>query len=131
LVFSTNKLHLYWDLTAVRQAMAKDGAQTADEFAAKLLAQPPPRLEDAGPLLDWPRDWADESLALSAKAHDVSVLKEEQTVNRHTGKPQERWVIADLSPEYIAWSTDTAESQIKKAGYRLARTLEMIWPASP
>ncbi len=131
LVFSTNKLHLYWDLTAVRQAMAKEGAQTPDEFAAKLLAQPPPRLSEQGPLLDWPREWANESLALSAKAHDVQVLKEEETVNRYTGKPQARWEIADLSPEYIAWSTDTAESQIKKAGYRLARALEMIWPAAP
>ena len=129
LVFSaTNRLHLYWDLNTVRNAMAKVGAVTPQDFAAKLLALSPPTLDDSAPLLDWPREWADESLALSARVHDVHVLAEKDVVNRYTGNTQPQWEISDLSPEYIAWASDTAASQIQKAGYRLARTLEAIWP---
>jgi len=77
LFFGTNRLHLYWDLNAVRQAMAKRGVATPQAFAAKLLTQPAP-LADISPLLDWPRDWASESLALSSKAHDVRILEEKR-----------------------------------------------------
>jgi hypothetical protein len=127
LVFSTNKLHFYWDVTVVQQAMIEAGAQTPRQYAARLLARPaPPR--DAAPLPEWPRDWANESLALSAQAHHVKVLHEENIIDRYTGKPRTLWRIADLSPDYLAWSGAAAQSQISKAGYRLAQTLEAIWP---
>ena len=131
LLFSTNKLHFYWDITVVRHAMTNAAVQTPQQYAAKLLAQPAPAWQDTGPVLDWPREWANESLVLSAKVHDVTVLSKEDYENNYTGKTQSRWHIAELSPDYIAWSTATAESQITKAGYRLAKTLETIWPAAP
>ncbi len=43
-------------------------------------------------------------------------------------KPRPVWHITELPPDYIAWSCKTAEDQMTKAGYRLAATLEAIWP---
>ncbi|HWD21243.1 MAG TPA: S1/P1 nuclease [Verrucomicrobiae bacterium] len=122
------KLHFYWDVTVVRNAMTNAGASTPQQFAADLLAKPAPAWQSSAPLLDQDRAWANESLALSAKVHDVNVLQEETYADRYTGKSRVRWPIADLSPEYLTWSAAAAESQITKAGYRLAHTLETIWP---
>lgn len=125
----TNKLHFYWDVTVVQEAMAKMGARTPAEFAAKLLAQPAPHWQVSGPLLDWDRPWAGESLALAAKVHDIPVLDEDDSqTDYRTGQPRPEWHIRNLSPEYIAWSTQVAEDQMTKAGYRTAAVLEAIWP---
>jgi hypothetical protein len=124
------QLHFYWDTTVVRAAMAQARVETPRQFAAYLLAQKPtPNWKTPGPLLDWDRVWAKESIALSAKVHDVTVTDEDdsQTDNR-TGKPRPQWHIQDLSPAYIAWSDQAAEEQMIKAGCRLAATLETLWP---
>ena len=130
LVFGgTNKLHFYWDITVVQQLMTNANTATPQAFAAKLLAKPAPSWKTAGPLLDWDRTWADESLSLAAKVHDVRVLDEDDTqVDFRTGQPRPQWHIQDLSPAYLDWSRETAEEQMTKAGYRLAATLEAIWP---
>ena len=94
-----------------------------------LLAQPAPDWKLTAPLLSVDRDWANESLALAGKVHDVTVVDEDDSeLDRRTHKPRIVWHIKDLSPEYISWSCKTAESQMTKAGYRLAATLEAIWP---
>jgi hypothetical protein len=125
----TNKLHFFWDITVVQLDMTKAHVETPQEYAAYLLAKPAPDWKTISPLLDSDRDWADESVALSAKVHDVTVLDEDDTqLDYRTHKPRPAWHIRDLSPDYIAWSCKTAEDQITKAGYRLAATLEAIWP---
>lgn len=79
--------------------------------------------------MNWDRDWANESLALSAKVHDVTVLDEDDSqLDYRTNLPRPQWHIKDLTPENIAWSCKTAEEQMTKAGYRVAATLEAIWP---
>jgi hypothetical protein len=125
----TNKLHFFWDVTLVQLVMSNAHAQTPAEYAAILLSKPPPAWQDSGPLMNWDRNWANESLALSAKVHDVTVVDEDdsQTDNR-TGAPRPQWHIKNLTPENIAWSCKTAEEQMTKAGYRVAATLEAIWP---
>jgi hypothetical protein len=130
LVFGgTNKLHFYWDITVVQQLMANAQAETPRDYAAKLLAQPPPAWKTAGPLLDWDRAWANESLALAAKVHEVPVLDEDESqVDFRTGQPRPQWHLQELSPAYLDWSCRVAEEQMTKAGYRLAATLEAIWP---
>ncbi|HZM04668.1 MAG TPA: S1/P1 nuclease [Candidatus Saccharimonadales bacterium] len=131
LVFDgTNKLHFFWDVTVVQLAMAHDHVQTPAEYAVKLLGKSPaPVWKDSMPLLDWDREWADESLALSAKVHAVTVKDEDDTrLDRRTHLPRPQWDIQELTPEYIGWARQTAEEQITKAGYRLAATLEAIWP---
>jgi hypothetical protein len=130
LVFGgTNKLHFYWDITVVQFNMTKAHVETPQQYAAMLLAKSAPDWKTTSPLLGWDRDWAKESLALSAKVHDVTVLDEDDTQRDYrTGKPRPVWHIQDLSPQYIAWSCKTAEEQMTKAGYRLAATLEAIWP---
>jgi len=125
----TNKLHFYWDVTVVRAAMNQAHAETPEQFADYLLAKPAPDWKTEGPLLEWDRAWADESVALSAKVHDVTVTDEDDSqTDFRTGQPRPEWHIQDLSPEYIAWSDKTAGEQMTKAGYRLAATLEAIWP---
>jgi S1/P1 Nuclease len=130
LVFGgTNKLHFYWDVTVVRADMSQAHVETPGQYAAFLLAKPAPDWKTAGPLLEWDRVWADESLALSAKVHDVTVMDEDDSqTDTRTGQPRPQWHIQDLSPEYAAWSDKTAEEQMSKAGYRLAATLEALWP---
>jgi hypothetical protein len=125
----TNKLHFYWDVTVVRADMSRAHAETPASFAAVLLAKPAPDWKTAGPLLEWDRVWANESLALSAKVHDVTVTDEDDSqTDLRTGQPRPQWHLQDLTPEYVAWSNKTAEEQMTKAGYRLAATLEALWP---
>ncbi len=125
----TNKLHFYWDITVVQADMKLAHAETPLQYADYLLAKPAPDWKTAGPLLNRDRVWADESLALSAKVHDVTVLDEDDSqLDWRTNQPRPQWHIKDLSPEYIAWSQRTAEDQMMKAGYRLVATLEALWP---
>jgi len=125
----TNGLHYYWDTTVVRADMKQANVQTPQQYAAYLLATPEANWKTSGPLLEWDRAWADESLVLSAKVHDVTVTDEDdsQTDDR-TGQPRPAWHIKDLAPEYIAWSEKVAQEQMTKAGYRLAAMLEALWP---
>jgi hypothetical protein len=131
LVFGgTNKLHLFWDLTVVQLDMARDHVQTPVEYAAKLVAKrPAPVWKSSEPLLTWDREWANESIVLSAKVHDVTVMDEDDShVDYRTQAPRPQWDIQNLTPAYVDWSCQTAEDQMTKAGYRLAATLEAIWP---
>jgi hypothetical protein len=130
LVFGgTNKLHFYWDVTVVQDDMSQAHVETPAQFASFLLAKPAPDWKTSGPLMEWDRAWANESIALSAKVHDVTVTEEDDSQKDfRTGQPRPQWRLQDLSPEYIGWSDKTAEEQITKAGYRLAATLEALWP---
>jgi hypothetical protein len=130
LVFGgTNKLHFFWDVTVVQLNMTKAHVETPQQYAAMLLAKPAPDWKTTSPLLESDRDWANESVALSAKVHDVTVVDEDDSqLDYRTQKPRPVWHIQELSPDYIAWSCKTAEDQMTKAGYRLAATLEAIWP---
>ena len=124
-----NKLHHYWDAAVVRADMSKARVETPRQYAAYLLAKPAPDWKTTGPFLEWDRAWAGESLALSAKIHEVAVTDEDDSeLDYRTHKPRPQWHLKDLSPEYTAWCEKTAEEQMTKAGYRLAATLEALWP---
>lgn len=128
---ATNNLHFFWDVTVVRLDMTNAHVQTPEEYAKYLLGKPAPAWQDPGPLLAWDRDWAAESILLSAKVHDVVVTAEDDShTDYRTGAPRPEWRIKDLSPEYISWSCKTAEDQMIKAGYRVAAILEAIWPGT-
>ena len=125
----TNKLHFYWDVTVVQLDMTNAHAPTPAEYASILLSKPAPAWQTSGPVMDWDRSWAAESIALSAKARDIPVLDEDDSRKDYrTGAPFPEWHIQNLSPDYIAWSCKTSEDQMTKAGYRLAAMLEAIWP---
>jgi hypothetical protein len=130
LVFGgANPLHFFWDITVVQMNMDRARVDSPRQYAAELLEKPAPRWRTASPLLQWDRDWAGESLAIAAKIHEVTVLEEDDSRRDYrSGKPQSIWRIKEPSAEQIAWSRKTAEEQITKAGYRLAATLEAIWP---
>jgi uncharacterized repeat protein (TIGR01451 family) len=123
------QLHYYWDTRSCGRTWpgARRNAPAIRQVSAG--QKPAPNWKTSGPLLDWDRAWANESLALSAKVHDVTVTDEDDSqTDFRTGKPRPQWHIQDLSPEYIAWSDKAAEEQMIKAGYRLAATLEALWP---
>ena len=124
------QLHYYWDTTVVRADMMQAQVQTPRQFARYLLAQKPaPKWTTPGPLLDWDRVWARESITLSAKVHDVTVNDEDDSqTDYRSGKPRPQWHIQELSPSYVAWSDKVAEEQLVKAACRLAATLETLWP---
>jgi hypothetical protein len=125
----TNGLHYYWDTTVVRAGMSQANVQTPQQYAAFLLAAPEPNWKTSGPLLEWDRTWANESLALSAKVHNVTVTDEDDSQkDDRTHQPRPAWHVKDLSPEYVAWSEKAAREQMTKAGYRLAAMLEALWP---
>ncbi len=128
----TNKLHFFWDVTVVKLDMTNAHVQTPQQLAEFLLSQPAPAWKDDGPLLNWDRDWASESLALSAQVHDVTVVDEDDSQKDYrTGAPRPQWHIAPPTPEYISWACKTSEKQMTKAGYRVAAVLEAIWPDKP
>jgi hypothetical protein len=125
----TNKLHFFWDVTVVQLNMSNANVKTPTEYAAFLLSKPPPAWQNAGPLMSWDRNWANESLALSAAVHGVVVLDEDDSqTDSRTGAPRPEWHIKDLTLPYKDWSCRTAEKQMTKAGYRVAAVLEAIWP---
>jgi hypothetical protein len=130
LVFgNTNKLHFYWDVTVVQHCMSNANVQTPAQYAAYLLGKPAPSWQDGHPLVNWDRDWAAESIVLSAKVHNVTITNVDNSrTDYRTGNPYTMWQIKDLSPDYIAWSCKVAEDQMTKAGYRLAAMLESLWP---
>jgi len=124
----TNNLHFFWDVSVVQMDMTNAHVQTPAEYAAYLLNKPAPAWQDSAPLMSWDRDWAAESIILSAKVHDVPILAEDDTHKDYrTGAPRPEWKIK-LSPEYIDWACQTAEQQMTKSGYRVAAVLEAIWP---
>src|SRR4029077_16597439 len=117
---ATTNLHSFWDVTVVQLDMTNAHVHTPAEFAALLLSKPPPGLQESGPLLNWDRNWANESIALSAKVHDVTILDEDDSQKDYrTGAPRPRWDIKNLTPDYVDWACKTAEEQMTKAGYRL------------
>ena len=121
----TTNLHFFWDTVVVRLDMTNANVQTPGAYAEVLLGRPAPAWQDTGPLLNWDRDWANESVALSAKVHDVTVKDEDDSEKDYrTGAPRPRWHIKDLTPEYTAWACKTAEQQMTKAGYRVAASLK-------
>jgi len=128
----TNKLHFFWDITVVQLDMTNAHAQTPQDYAGILLSKPAPPWRDSGPMMNWDRKWANESLALSARVHDVTVLDEDDSqLDYRTSLPRPQWHIKNLTPEQIAWSCKIAEEQMTKAGYRVAEMLEAIWPDKP
>ena len=75
LVFdATNKLHFYWDVTVVQADMTNAHVENSDGICRLLVGQTRPGLPGFRAVDELgPEDWANESLALSAKVHDVVV----------------------------------------------------------
>jgi hypothetical protein len=119
-------LHSYWDAHAVNLVMGADDVST---LAGRLFQDLPvmPGWIDQGDAETWPERWAGEALELAKAAHhDVKLLS--YLGADETGRVPHRWRIQQPAG-YDDRSRSIVRIQLAKGGYRLAATLEAIWPA--
>ena len=106
--------------------MRKAGALTPQQYAGYILQHPPSNWRTAGPALGWPRAWAGEILTVAARAHaNLGVGSRRSVPDRSGTHPQ--WTVT-LPDGYENWAAATVQDEIGKAGYRLAKLLQEIWP---
>lgn len=101
LAWSGRKLHSVWD-------DAPDGP-----FAARPVAAPP------GPISEWPRLWANDTLAQARLAYQGI---------RFSAKSSREWPVIFDDADYHSDREAIQRRQIEKGGARLARLLMAIWP---
>lgn len=125
--YLARSLHLYWDVTAVEDAMRRLHATSPEEFARLAIGRHPTFTSNIGDPANWPYQWATESLAVAKAAYgDLTIGTRIEQLSRK-GAPYYAWFVT--APErYRTASSLTAENQIIKSGYRLAALLQAIWP---
>jgi hypothetical protein len=118
-------LHSYWDSHAVNISMGQDDIAG---YATRLFNQVPvaPGWRTGGDAETWPEQWATESLALARDAHRNLALLEyigpdDQKRFAH------RWTVRQPAG-YDDFAKSRVPAQLAAAGYRLAATLQAIWP---
>jgi hypothetical protein len=121
LIDDHDRLHYFWDITAVRAALAgKPEALKARELEGRL---PPASSHPAGRPEAWPAAWAADSLHWARAAYRPIRVR---SWRRDNGKLV--WIVT-VPPSYSGWAAGVAEMQIAQAGARLAELLDCIWPA--
>jgi hypothetical protein len=117
-------LHSYWDSHGVNLAMGKDDLQA---FAARIFAVPVDRRwNGSGDPSTWPEQWANDALVFAKDVH------EEIAIVAYIGpddarRTPHRWRITQ-APSYDDLARKRLPLQLAAAGYRLAATLNAIWP---
>jgi hypothetical protein len=124
--YSGQALHAFWDGKAVDLAMHRAAAPSPQAFAVRILQNSPIVPQTPGVPVDWPQHWADEMLPLAAHAHQGLKVGRRHIVNDAHGSHPE-WTVT-APPGYEKWARDTARERLTAAGFRLAQTLEAIWP---
>jgi len=126
LMLHGEKLHLFWDMDAVKIAMTNANASTPQAYGAALLKKPAPKWQTKGSLQQAPFEWATQSLVASKPVHDLNVISHKEVQDRR-GKHGE-WVVEPKRPDYTQFAAKLVDQQILLGGYRLAYVLEAIWP---
>jgi hypothetical protein len=126
LIWHGEKLHLFWDLDAVKIAMTNAQATTTQEYATALLKKPVPNWKTKGSLQDAPVQWATQSLIASKSVHNLKVVGHKEVKDRR-GQHSE-WQVEPVRGDYAQLAAKMVDQQILLAGYRLANVLETIWP---
>jgi len=117
--FRRTNLHVYWDTTAVQNAMAAANVQTPRAFARTIIRNPPPGWETSSSVSGWAVKWADEALPIATEAYTKLYFR----VNPPGWSAQTRNLAA-----YDQWAAAQVRTEIARAGYRLAAILKKIWP---
>jgi hypothetical protein len=130
------QLHAHWDADLVATAMksAAGGVHTVDTYAAYLAhLKPAVSWAPKGPITTWSVQWANDSLAAARAAYagvtptDTKEREYEIVVGHGPPKVVKGYPVA-LSPTYDTTNAAIVRDQLAKAGYRLARVLDAIWP---
>jgi hypothetical protein len=117
--FQGTNLHVYWDTTAVQNAMAAANVQTPRAFARTIIRNPSPGWETRSLVSGWAVKWADEALPIAREAYTKLSFR----VNPPGWSAQTRNLAA-----YDQWAAAQVRTEIARAGYRLAAILKKIWP---
>lgn len=107
--------HSEWD--------ALPGRLQADRFAGAGAGLAKAVGRTRGDVLGWPQAWASETLVLSAQVH----ARLSYGARREDEKSRGNWPILGKTAQGPA-DASLKESQVVKAGARLAQLLEAIWP---
>lgn len=126
LIWHGEKVHLFWDMDAVKIAMTNAHATTIPEYAAALLQKPAPKWKTKGSLQDAPVQWATQSLIASKPVHELKILSHKEVTDRRGTHGE--WQVEPKQADYSQWAAKLVDQQISLAGYRLANVLETIWP---
>jgi hypothetical protein len=120
LIWHGEKLHLFWDMDAVKIAMTNEHAASIPEYAAKWKTN--------GSLQDAPVQWATQSLIASKPVHELKVLSHKEVTDRRGSHGE--WQVEPKRADYSQAAANMVDRQILLAGYRLADVLKTIWPDS-
>ena len=120
-----DNFHLFWDVTAVNNAMQAAGWPGAEQDFARLLAAKAPRdWRTAGDPETWAEQWVADIMPTARAAH--SKLKIEFKKRDPAHHDACVWQ-TQISPGYSKWASQQARNQIQKAGFRLAALLTAIF----
>jgi hypothetical protein len=128
-------VHSFWDTDLVIKAMRSLHATTPEELAQALLPKARKSKANAGAVSGWPSHWATETLHLSTlELSELTLLQKRKSGSSTTpcqaSDPNSNEFVWDvrLPDQYDTEGAVTAGDQIAKAGARLAKTLQAIWP---
>ncbi len=117
-------LHIYWDATTVARAMHADGYLNAEQaFAKTLAAKAPADWQTDGDADTWAGKWFVEMSQLAQQAYTRPGIKIDGALHPERGC---QWTVA-LDDTYEKWAQDVAREQLRKAGFRLAALLKVIF----
>ncbi len=140
--FGATNLHGYWDFDAVESTLAyqrRTQGKTSDtltphDWAIQLAGKEPAGWKPDPALKpeQWPEKWADEILPIAREAHTrLTILPLEEFDNRN-GKPVLCWTAIEKphpgQSSYAVFASKTVESELNKAGWRLAALIQASLP---
>ena len=120
-------LHLYWDVTVVENVMRNLKASSVAEMTDKIMADKPVASVNSGNAIDWPEQWARDSLVNAKFAYFDVVATDKIKITNRKGIEYPAWYLR-LPSNYIEKSTEITRTQLANAGYHLAALLSKIWP---
>lgn len=122
----SDNFHLFWDSTAVNNAMQAAGWPGAEQDFARLLAsKAPPSWQTVGDPETWAAQWVAGIMPIARAAHKLKFELKERKVSDQ-GRVSCKWT-TQISPAYSRWASQQARDQIQKAGFRLAALLNEIF----
>jgi hypothetical protein len=130
------QLHAHWDADLVAAAMksAPGGTHNVDTYAAYVAhLKPAASWAPKGDVMTWSVQWANDSLVIARAAYagvtPTDTKDREYEIFFGHGPPKiVRGYAVALSPTYDTQHAAVVRHQLAKAGYRLARLLDAIWP---
>ena len=120
-------MHFFWDITTVEDVFKRAGVTTPAEFAQKTVAGKPEVRMNQGPVIGWPKQWADSALVVAKIANAPLQLGARKTNVDRKGVTFYTWPVT-VPSAYTEMATTLAGSQLVRGGYHFAALLQQIWP---